>query len=171
MDAFAVSLAVGCTTLCNSRRAKFRIAWHFGIFQALMPVLGWLAGSTIAKYIQAFDHWVAFALLAYIGINMVISGFKPDAKAFPSDPSKGKLLITLAVATSIDALAVGLSMAMLKVKIAFPAVVIGIVAGGMSVLGLYIGSKLGEKFGKIMEILGGLILIGIGVRVVLEHML
>ncbi len=171
MDAFAVSLAIGTTTLCNSRRARFRLSFHFGFFQFLMPILGWLAGSSIARYIANFDHWIAFALLAYIGSHMVRSGVKPEAKAFPSDPSRGKLLITLAIATSIDALAVGLSMAMLNVNIILPSIVIGVVASVLSVAGLFIGNKLGEKFGKTMEIIGGLTLIGIGVRVLIEHLL
>lgn len=171
MDAFAVSLAVGTLSQCNNGRARFRISWHFGFFQFLMPILGWLAGSTVASYIEQFDHWVAFGLLAYIGVNMIHSGFKPEAKSFCSDPSRGRMLITLAVATSIDALAVGLSMAMLRVRIIYPSIVIGIVAGAMSILGMRIGNKLGEKFGKTMEIIGGVILILIGVRVLIEHLL
>ncbi|MFZ3070256.1 MAG: manganese efflux pump MntP family protein [Anaerolineaceae bacterium] len=170
MDAFAVSLAIGTTTQCNNRHARFRICFYFGFFQAFMPVLGWLAGSTIARYIQGFDHWIAFGLLVYIGVNMIISGIKSGVEAFPSDPTKGKLLITLAVATSIDALAVGLSMAMLNVDIVLPAIIIGIVAAALSVVGLTIGNKLGEKFGKSMQIIGGVILIGIGLRVLITHL-
>jgi len=170
MDAFAVSLAVGTNGLCNNRRARFRLWWHFGFFQFLMPILGWLAGTSVARYIEKFDHWVAFGLLAYIGGNMIRSGLKPDVTSFRSDPSKGKLLITLAIATSIDALAVGLSMAMLRVRVIFPAIVIGIVAMLFSVVGLFIGNKLGKKFGKRMEVIGGLILIGIGLRVLITHL-
>ncbi|MFZ3150510.1 MAG: manganese efflux pump MntP family protein [Anaerolineaceae bacterium] len=171
MDAFAVSLAIGTTTQCNYSRAHFRICFSFGFFQAIMPVLGWLAGSSIAKYIESFDHWIAFGLLAYIGISMIVSGTKKEVKAFPSDPSKGKMLITLAIATSIDALAVGLSMSMLDVDIILPSIVIGLVAMAMSVIGLHIGNRLGEKFGKTMQIIGGLILVFIGVRVLITHLL
>ncbi len=170
MDAFAVSLAVGTNGLCNNPRVRFRLWWHFGFFQFLMPILGWLAGTSVARYIEKFDHWVAFGLLAYIGGNMIRSGLKPDVTSFRSDPSKGKLLITLAIATSIDALAVGLSMAMLRVRVIFPAIVIGIVAMLFSVVGLFIGNKLGKKFGKRMEVIGGLILIGIGLRVLITHL-
>jgi putative Mn2+ efflux pump MntP len=102
---------------------------------------------------------------------MIRSGLKPDVASYTSDPSRGKTLIILAVATSIDALAVGLSMAMLKVDIILPSVIIGIVAALLSTIGLFIGNKLGEKFGKRMEIIGGAILISIGIRVVLSHLL
>ena len=171
MDAFAVSLGIGTSDQSNNPRARFRLAFHFGWFQAMMPVIGWLAGRTVATYISTFDHWVAFALLAYIGINMIRSGLKLEVNSYASDPSRGKTLIILAVATSIDALAVGLSMAMLKVDIILPSVIIGIVAALLSTMGLFIGNKLGEKFGKRMEIIGGVILIAIGIRVVLSHLL
>ena len=171
MDAFAVSLGIGTSDQSNNPRARFRLAFHFGWFQAMMPVIGWLAGRTVATYISTFDHWVAFALLAYIGINMIRSGLKLEAVSYASDPSRGKTLIILAVATSIDALAVGLSMAMLKVDIILPSVIIGIVAALLSTIGLFIGNKLGEKFGKRREIIGGVILIAIGIRVVLSHLL
>jgi len=171
MDAFAVSLGAGTCELTNNRRARFRLAFHFGWFQAMMPVIGWLAGQTVAQYISAIDHWVAFVLLAYIGFNMIRSGLKPEMASYASDPSRGRTLVILAIATSIDALAVGLSMAMLDVNIIVPSLVIGVVAGLLSIIGLLIGNKLGEKFGKRMEIIGGIILIAIGIRVVLSHLL
>jgi putative Mn2+ efflux pump MntP len=171
MDAFAVSLGIGTNSQSTNHRARFRLAFHFGWFQAMMPVIGWLAGRTVATYISAFDHWVAFVLLAYIGINMIRSGLKLEVTSYASDPSRGKILVILAIATSIDALAVGLSMSMLKVDIILPSVIIGIVAALLSTIGLFIGNKLGEKFGKRMEIIGGVILIAIGIRVVLSHLL
>lgn len=171
MDAFAVSLGVATAGAAKDRRSKFRLAWHFGVFQAGMTLLGWLAGNTVANFITAFDHWVALALLAYVGGGMIRSGLDPESECYSSDPSKGKFLMTLCVATSIDAMAVGLGMAMIGASVLFPSLVIGVVTLALSTIGLRVGNKLGEKFGKRMEIIGGLILIGIGIRVVLEHIL
>jgi putative Mn2+ efflux pump MntP len=171
MDAFAVSLGIGTGRQAENRRAKFRLAFHFGWFQMMMTVLGWLAGSTVAGLIAHFDHWVAMALLAYVGINMIRSGLNPDEDCYRSDPSRGKILFILSVATSIDAMAVGFSMAMLHTSVWIPAVIIGVVTFFLSGVGLLVGNRLGAKFGKRMEILGGLILIGIGLRVLATHLL
>lgn len=171
MDAFAVSLGIGTGRQAEGRRAQFRLAFHFGWFQMMMTVLGWLAGSTIAGLINQFDHWIAMALLGYVGGNMIRSGLNPDQESYRCDPSRGKTLIILCVATSIDALAVGLSMAMLKTSVWIPAIIIGVVTFIISGLGLLAGDRLGAKFGKRMEILGGLILIGIGLRVLITHLL
>ena len=171
MDAFAVSLGVGTTPLSSNKRARFRLAFHFGFFQTMMTVLGWLAGTTIASLINQFDHWIAFGLLAYVGQNMIRSGIKTEVESYKKDPTRGATLTVLCVATSIDALAVGLSMAMLNNDILFPAAVIGIVAYALSVVGLAVGNRLGTKFGKRMEILGGAVLIVIGLRVLYTHLL
>jgi putative Mn2+ efflux pump MntP len=161
--------SIGTTRRAVDFRSRFRLAFHFGFFQALMTVLGWLAGSTIAGIISSFDHWVALVLLGYVGGNMIRSGFNPECECYSENPSRGKTLMMLCVATSLDAMAVGLSLAMIKSPIAFPAVVIGVVTLGLSAFGLGFGRKLGEKFGKRMEIIGGLILIGIGIRIVVTH--
>lgn len=171
MDAFAVSLGIGTTGQAHDRRAKFRLAFHFGVFQAGMTLLGWLLGSTIAGYIGSIDHWVAMALLAYVGVNMIRSGLDKDGECYQSNPSKGKTLMMLCVATSLDAMAVGLGMAMIHAPVLFPSLVIGAVTSGLSVFGLLAGTQLGKTFGKRMEMLGGLILIGIGLRIVLTHIL
>lgn len=171
MDALAVSLGIGTAGQIASLRGKVRLAAHFGIFQSLMAFLGWLAGETIIHYIKGFDHWVAFALLGYVGINMVRSGFNHTRQAFEQDPSTGKVLVLLSVATSIDAFAVGLSIAFLKIPVLLSVVLIGVVALLLSAIGLFAGIRLGETFGKRMEILGGLILLSIGIRVVLTHLL
>jgi putative Mn2+ efflux pump MntP len=170
MDAFTVSLGIGTARQANDRRSKFRLAFHFGVFQMGMTIVGWFAGSTIAGFIQAFDHWVAMALLGYVGGNMIRSGLNPDAKSHLSDPSKGRLLVILSVATSIDAFAVGLSMAMLNAPWLAPSILIGVITLGLSSFGLLAGDRLGKKFGKRMEILGGLILLGIGIRVSITHL-
>ncbi len=169
MDAFAVSLGIGTTGKTNPR-AIFRLAFHFGFFQSLMTTLGWLLGSTIVELIAAFDHWVAFVLLFYVGINMIRSGLKPELQRFTSDPSRGGLLILLSVATSLDALAVGLSLAMLRTPILFPTIVIGLTAASLSVIGLLTGARLGKAFGKRMEIAGGVTLLGIGTRILITHL-
>ncbi len=171
MDAFAVCLGAGTTQHIKGPRPVFRLAFHFGLFQALMPILGWLVGSTIIKWIAPVDHWIAFGLLAFVGVRMIRSGLDANGESHATDPSRGATLIMLSVATSIDAFAVGLSLAVLGVGIIFPSIIIGVVAGGMSLLGIFLGGRLGRKFGKRMEVIGGLILIAIGVRVVISHLL
>lgn len=171
MDASAVSLGIGATRYAVGRRPLFRLSFHFGLFQALMPALGWLAGTTVAGLIASIDHWVALALLAFVGVRMIRSGLDSGAETHLTDPSRGATLVMLSVATSIDAFAVGLSLAMLRVHIVLPAVVIGVVTGSLSLLALRLGHRLGRTFGKRMEVLGGILLIGIGIRVVISHLL
>ncbi|GAB4539340.1 MAG: manganese efflux pump MntP family protein [Anaerolineae bacterium] len=170
MDAFAVSLGIGTTRQASRPRPIFRLSFHFGLFQFLMPILGWLAGSTIASLISQFDHWVAMGLLTFVGTRMIRSGLDPGNETYSGDPSRGGTLVMLSVATSIDAFAIGLSLAMLRVNILYPGAVIGVVTASLSLIGLLVGHKLGLRFGKSMEILGGLVLIGIGLRVVVSHL-
>ena len=171
MDAFSVCLGAGTQTRTNGPRPTFRLAFHFGLFQFIMPVLGWLAGTTIEHFIQSFDHWIAFGLLAFVGLRMIRSGLDPDKEQQKNDPSRGLTMVLLSIAVSIDALAIGLSLALVGVSVWYPAIVIGVVTGLMSWLGLCIGNRLGEKFGKRMEIVGGIVLILIGVRILLAHLL
>jgi putative Mn2+ efflux pump MntP len=170
MDAFAVSLGAGTASTGRAFRPFFRLSFHFGLFQAGMTFLGWLAGSTIAHWIQNFDHWIAFGLLLFVGGRMIRSGLSNSEEHKTGDLSRGGLLVMVSVATSIDALAVGLGLAMINVNILQSCAVIGIVTSALSVLGLLAGGMLGEKFGKRMEILGGLILIGIGFRILISHL-
>jgi len=171
MDAFAVSLGIGTAGQIPTLRGKIRLAAHFGIFQAGMTGLGWLVGETIVQYVMGFDHWLAFALLGYVSFNLIRSGLDKDAEAFTQDPSTGRVLVILSIATSIDAFAVGLSIAFLKVPILISVIMIGVVALLLSAVGLFAGIRLGEAFGKRMEIFGGLILLGIGIRVMITHVL
>ena len=171
MDSFAVSLGIGTARRNTSPGANFRIPFHLGLIQALMTLLGWLAGTTIAYLISNIDHWLALILLTIVGIRMIRSGFSTETDVQIKDPSRGGTLIMLSVATSIDAVAVGLSLGMLHVNIWISAVVIGLVTMGLSLVGLLTGNKLGERFGKRMEILGGLILIAIGLRILYTHLL
>jgi len=170
MDACAVSAGAGASGRSTGGRATFRLGFHFGLFQFLMPILGWFAGLTIAGSIAAVDHWIAFVLLAIVGGRMIRSGMKGEDGSGAGDPSKGWSLVMLSFATSIDALAVGFSLAMIGVDIWFPAVVIGVVTAAMSVAGLKLGSSLGARFGHRMEIVGGVILIFVGARIVFEHL-
>ena len=135
-----------------------------------MTALGWLAGETVLQYVEAFDHWLAFGLLAYAGISLVRAGLDRDRKGFLEDPSTGVTLVLLSVATSIDAFAVGLSIAFLKVPVLISVAMIGAVTILLSSMGIFAGARLGHSFGKRMEILGGLILLAIGIRVVLTHL-
>ena len=171
MDAFAVCLVAGSQQRTPGPRPVFRLAFHFGFFQFLMPVIGWFAGTTIVRYVSAYDHWVAFALLAFVGIRMIRSGFDNASEKPKNDPSRGWTLVLLAFATSIDALAIGFSLGLIGVTIWYPAVVIGVVTGLISWLGIFLGNRLGQKFGKRMEIIGGIVLIVIGVRILLTHLL
>lgn len=169
MDAFAVALCTGATGRRIWFRPGFRLSFHFGLFQFMMPIIGWTAGMTFVRFIEGYDHWIAFGLLAYVGGKMVKESFdKGDDLEEGVDPTRKWSLVMLAVATSIDALAVGLSMAMLKVPIFYPSIVIGLVAAGMTALGLALGCRL-NTWGKRMELVGGLVLIGIGVRILISH--
>ncbi len=171
MDAFSVCIGAGTQARTNGPRPTFRLAFHFGLFQFLLPVIGWLAGTTVERYIASFDHWIAFALLAFVGIRMIRSGINPDGELHKNDPSRGWTMVLLSIAVSIDALAVGLSLGVVGIFVWYPAIVIGVVTGLMSWLGLRIGNRLGMKFGKRMEIVGGVVLILIGTRIVLSHLL
>jgi manganese efflux pump family protein len=169
-DAFAVAIVAGATLAALTRRHVFRLAFHFGLFQALMPLLGWGAGRAVHGLIAAVDHWLAFALLAGVGGHMVWVALRPaPAVTLPADPTRGWRLVVLAVATSIDAFAVGLSLAMLGVPIAVPVVVIGLVAAAVTVTGMLIGRRIGAHWGPRAELAGGVVLIAIGVRILAAH--
>jgi putative Mn2+ efflux pump MntP len=169
MDAFAVSLAAGASGRARGGRAAFRLSFHFGLFQFLMPVIGWFAGSRIAPLVSAVDHWIALALLTFVGVRMIRSGLGSEEE-LPRDPSRGLTLVVLSVATSIDALAVGFSLAMLEVAIWTPSVTIGLVTGTLSLIGLALGKRLSTRFGQRTAVAGGILLILIGLRIVFLHL-
>jgi putative Mn2+ efflux pump MntP len=169
MDAFAISLGAGASGQAVGGRAEFRLSFHFGLFQFMMPVLGWFLGVRIATILSTVDHWIAFALLMFVGVRMIRSGWDSDGESVSADPSRGLTLVMLAVATSIDAFAIGLSLGMLRIKIWYPSVVIGIVTSGLSLMGLRLGTRLGTRFGKHMEIVGGVLLSLLGFRILLSH--
>jgi manganese efflux pump family protein len=171
MDAFAVSLAVGSCRTSIRFRPLFRLSFHFGLFQFLMPIVGWWLGQSVDQYIRDYDHWIAFILLAGIGVRMIKESRETKSdRSDKIDHTRGWMLVLLSIATSIDALAVGLSMAFLGVDIWIPSLVIGIVAAAMTAVGMIGGGRLGCLFGKRMELLGGIILVGIGLKILLEHL-
>ncbi len=172
MDALAVSIGIGVSLARTSFRQALRLGLSFGAFQFLMPVVGWGAGTTIVRLIERFDHWVAFALLLGVGGRMIYGCFRSGERIAikRSDPTKGFSLFVLSVATSLDALAVGLSLAAIRVAVLYPAAVIGVVAFSMTVVGMKVGPLTGRLVGKWAELAGGLVLIFIGVKILFEHL-
>ncbi len=172
VDAFAVALAAGVSLCQVSGRQTFRLAFHFGLFQAMMNVIGWAGGLTVRTLLESIDHWLAFGLLAMVAVKMIkdsVTGREDEAKQV--DPTKGYTLVMLSIATSIDSLAVGLSFSMLKVSIWLPAVIIGVVATLLTVIGLKLGCKLGaaSRIGSRAELAGGLVLLAIGINILHQH--
>jgi putative Mn2+ efflux pump MntP len=172
MDAFAVAIAAGVMLKKISFRQNFRLAWHFGLFQAMMPVLGWSAGLSIRGWIEAYDHWVAFGLLAFVAQGMLRAAFKKEkVEDVRKDPTRGLTMVMLSIATSIDALAVGLSLSMISVSIWTPALIIGLVAGAFTTAGMHLGKKIGSapSMSRYAEAFGGVVLLLIGFNILREH--
>jgi putative Mn2+ efflux pump MntP len=170
MDSFSVSLGASTSGHEINRRAALRLAFHLGFFQFLMPVVGWYLGSSVAEAISAVDHWIAFGLLLFVGGRMIHAGFTDNVAAYTNNPSRGITMVMLSVATSIDALAIGLSLAMLGISIWYPSVVIGVVTAMISLAGIPLGARLGDLFCKRVSIVGGLILLFIGIRILISHL-
>ncbi len=172
MDAFAVSMSNGLSLKCFRIRSATIIAIFYGGFQALMPVLGWLAGRGLQSILSRFAPWIAFGLLLFIGAKMIYEAhFLKEEESKSCNPEKLLVVFTLAIATSIDALAVGFSLAMLDQSILVPILIIGLVTFVLSYLGVWLGNRFGSRFGNKIEILGGVILIGIGVKILLQAIL
>lgn len=167
MDAFAVAVASGVTLKTVTARQTFRLSWHFGLFQAIMPILGWAGGFALRDYFLRFGHWIAFGLLLYIGGRTIWEGLSHKDEDSCQDPTQGTRLIMLSLATSIDALAVGFSLAILGASIWLPSAIIGLTAFVLTGLGLHLGRLLGcaTRMGSHAEILGGLVLLGIGGKI------
>ena len=172
MDCFSVSLAAGVAMRRFDRRTFLRMGLMFRLFQALMPLLGWSFGYSLSNLIRDFDHWLAFGLLVFLGIRMIVEGFRDeDHKTF--DPNSWRVILTLSVATSIDALAVGLTFAFINMDLLqlFEAVaIIGLGSFLFALAGSAIGAYVGNKFRFPMEAVGGVVLIGIGTKILLEHL-
>jgi putative Mn2+ efflux pump MntP len=171
MDCFAVSLAIGTTTKTRLVYAAGIIALCFGAFQAGMTVIGWAAGVSLIGLISAYDHWIAFILLAIVGGKMIWEGVHGGDNEAPLEVIRVVPVIVLSFATSIDALAVGISFGVLQTAVLIPALIIGIVCFGISFAGVMLGERLESFLGNKMEIFGGVILILIGLRILTEHMI
>jgi len=169
VDAFSVAIGVGAADDRKSWKPVLRLACAFGLFQFAMPLAGWLAGLTIVDIIAVYDHWVAFILLAYVGGKMIWEGLRRERDEKKADQTRGFPLLLLSVATSIDALAVGFSFSILKAPILLPAVIIGMVCFLMTAVGMIFGKVLAKLFGRKVEVFGGVVLIAIGVKIVIEH--
>ncbi|MEJ2739079.1 MAG: manganese efflux pump MntP family protein [Dehalococcoidia bacterium] len=171
-DCFAVSISGSVTIQRTTPLQIIRTAFTFGLFQAIMPVIGWLIGRNLVTFVADYDHWIAFALLLLIGSRMIWESIHDhEDKKRKTDITRGLTLLTLAVATSIDALAVGLTFAFLHISIALASSTIGIVAFIVTISGFLLGKKLGQLIGKRAEIIGGIVLIAIGIRILLSHLL
>lgn len=171
MDAFSVSVTEGIVLKRPRLKDAAKIALFFGGFQFIMPCIGYFLGSAFAKYITAFDHIIAFVLLGFIGGKMIYEAVsEKDEDAEIKNPLSLKTLLILAIATSIDALAVGVTFATINVPIVYASVIIGILTYLISAVGVYVGAKFGNLLGKKAEIAGGLVLIGIGIKILIEHL-
>ena len=169
MDAFAVSICKGLSMKKIDWKKAIIIALYFGIFQALMPVLGYFLGSTFSSFVQSVDHWIAFILLAIIGGNMIKDSTDDEVEK-RNDKVDVKTMLLLAIATSIDALAVGVTFAFFEVNLLLSISIIGIITFVLSLLGVIIGNKFGDKFQNRAELAGGIVLIIIGLKILLEHL-
>jgi len=169
MDTFAVSIVTGAAYKQLHLRHTLRMAGFFGGFQALMPVVGYLAGLTVRQYVSNYDHWIAFGILAAVGLKMIYESFKIKEERRTPNPANLAVVFALAVATSIDALAVGITLSLITSAIALAVIIIGVVTFGLSFAGVYIGKKFGHFFEGGIEAIGGLVLIGLGIKIVLQH--
>ncbi len=168
-DTFAISVSSGLIkkeiVFCNAVKIAFVLAF----FQGLMPLLGWFAGLVIRDTINSIDHWIAFGLLALLGLKMIRDSFKKETEKKETDPLNFKVMIAMAIATSIDALVVGVSFSIIDIPITLSVIIIGIVTFVISMLGILFGKRTARSLGSKIEILGGLILIGIGTKILIQH--
>ncbi len=179
MDALAVSISASICTDSIPRPIGLRAAFFFGIFQFVMPLIGWLLGSAFRQFIQAYDHWIAFGLLVFVGGKMLWEGIRAKIPAYCPDPDEVKdhgimkihSLVVLALATSIDALAVGLSFSVIDSPILWPSVIIGLTTFIVCLLGIQFGKNLKRLFGDWADIVGGVVLVGIGTKILIEHLI
>lgn len=179
MDATAVGAAVGAGLRTVTGHHLFRLSFHFGLFQALMPVLGWLAGSEAEQWLAPYDHWIAFFILGAIGGKGLAGAWtewksgtmNTDTARWQADPTRGISLIALSLATSLDAFAVGVTFGIIGLNVLFPALIIGIITGSLTLGGMLTGRWLGRRFGLATQVFGGFILILIGVKILVDHLL
>jgi putative Mn2+ efflux pump MntP len=171
MDVLSVSTVTGFGLGKMSREQMLRLATSFGGFHLFMPILGWLVGSTIVDLISGYDHWATFLLLAFVGGRMILEGIKNEEKVDPGRILGLRNLLLFSIAVSVDSIAVGLSFSLEKAAIIMPAAMIGVTAFAFTLLGVYLGNKTGHWLGRWSQVVGGVILFGIGLRVLLSHLM
>ena len=169
MDAFAVSIGLGSKQCALWKSVIIKTSLFFGFFQALMPLVGYFGGVGLKSYIQAYDHWIAFGLLVLIGVKMIYEAFDEDKEEFSI--VSNRVLLTLAIATSIDAMAAGITLGLIDAPILISCLIIGVITTIMSAIGIYVGCRGGAWMESKAEILGGVVLIGIGIKILAEHTL
>lgn len=169
MDAFAVSIASGIAIKDFRIKHSLIIAAWFGLFQAVMPLLGWLSGIKLQHFISSIEHWVVFGLLLFIGCKMIYEAFRIDSVEDSSNPMDISVLFVLSIATSLDAFAAGVSFALLRISVVTPVIIIGVITFFMSFIGVWIGDKGAHFFEKKMEVAAGIVLIAIGLKVLISH--
>ena len=169
LDASAVALALSATGCLETKRGKFRIAFHFGLFQFMMPVAGWAIGAQLEPFIASFGHWIAAGLLSCVALRMIRSSRHFPRDQGVCDPSRGWCLVTLSTVTSIDALIVGLGLAALRMSIWYPAVIIGLVTMVLSILAMLVGERAGKKLGRGGQIIGGSVLLLVALNILVSH--
>lgn len=169
LDIFAVSISIGCTVDCLDIKQKVKIALLFTFFHSSFPLIGWLGGISLSSVIDVYDHWISLILLTLIGGNMVIESFKEgESRIF--NPLKTTVLIGVAIATSVDALVVGLTLAFMEINICITLALLAVSTFAISLFGIKLGNKIIKKFStKFIDLMGGLILIGIGIKIFIEH--
>lgn len=172
VDSFVVSITAGVCMVKVKIRDALKVALFMAVFQALMPLIGWLAGSSFLHYIESFAHWVAFVLLLAIGGKMIYEGVKYKDKSEKSfSPTNNLMLTGMAIATSIDALIVGIGFGLLEVSIIIPVLIIGSLTFLFSASGVLVGNKIGTRYNSGLEIFGGIILAGLGINILIDHIL
>jgi putative Mn2+ efflux pump MntP len=171
IDAFAVATAVSAGLEALTFRHTFRLTWHFGFFQAMMTVIGWFGGEGLSRFMFGLNCWIAFGLLLVLGLKMIFESAHPENRTADFDPTRGWSLVGLSVATSIDALAVGVALSLVGISIWIPAAVIGLTALLMTFVGTRVGKRAGTYLGQWAERIGGVVLILIGVRILVEHVM
>ena len=170
MDAFAISIASGVAITNLKLKHAVTIGAWFGFFQFFMPIIGWGGGCTLVEFISAFDHWIVFGILGFLGCKMIYEALHLEEFERKTDPLDIRVLLVLSMATSVDALAVGFSIAVMKVALLLPVIMIGAITFLMCVAGVYIGSKAGHFFERKMEVVGGVVLILLGLKILVEHL-
>lgn len=169
MDAFAVSICKGLSMKKMNWKNAMIIAFYFGVFQAIMPAIGYFLGTTFESFVTAVDHWIAFILLSFIGGNMIKESFNSEDED-KNDRVDFKTMIVLAIATSIDALAVGITFAFFDVNVIVAVSIIGVITFFISLLGVKVGNKFGDKYQNKAELMGGILLVLLGIKILVEHL-